>query len=118
MEDQDYVLKILDEIKLELIHSKTWEVRIGIGEFTGLKPEQIVSSIKLLDPEIMKRPPKFLFHSIPGKIWCTKCGFRGEPGKTDRKQDTQEIIAYCPKCHSPDTIKTSGNSLEVMRTEL
>ncbi len=117
MEEQTFVYAVLENIRVALAHSKNREVIIGIGQLTGLSAEQIIASIRMLAPEIIEQKPVFRFFPIPGKIWCTGCGYRGDPGEVVSDKDDLELVIHCPKCNSTKTIKTEGAELEVIFSE-
>ena len=117
MEEQTFVYTVLENIRVALAHSKNREIIIGIGQLTGLSAEKVISSIKMLAPEILEQKPTFRFFPIPGKIWCTECGYKGEPGETTTDKQSLEVVVHCPKCNSTKTIKTEGAELEVILSE-
>lgn len=88
---------------------KILEIRLKIGELSGVLPECIEYYFNLVSKDTIAEGAKLSVSKIPVGIFCNKCGFSGD---IDRKK----II--CPKCGGIDFQITKGreyfvDSLEV-----
>ncbi len=70
---------------------KILEIRLKIGELSGVMPECIQEYFNLISVGSIAQDAKLVFETIPIKISCKDCDFVGEIKKGSKT---------CPKCSS------------------
>lgn len=72
---------------------KILEIRLKIGELSGVIPECIQEYFDIISKDTIAQDAKLIFEKIPITIRCKSCDFEGEIEKKSRT---------CPKCNSND----------------
>ncbi len=85
------------------------EIRIRIGEFSGVFPEYIQEYFNIASKGTLAEGAKLVIDRIPIIIRCNDCGFEGEIPK--RK-------ISCPECGSSDIKLLSGREYYVDSLEV
>lgn len=85
------ILKIcIDESKKNEFE-KIKEIRIKVGELTGLVPSCIDYYFEIISKDTIAQGAKLIIDKLPIKIKCRDCSFVGQISKDDYR---------CPKCSS------------------
>ena len=85
------ILKIcIDESKKNKFE-KINEIRINVGELTGLVPSCIDYYFEIISKDTVAQGAKLIINKLPIIIKCRDCSFEGQISKDDYK---------CPKCSS------------------
>ncbi len=83
---------------------KILEIRLKIGELSGVIPECVYEYFKILSAGTIAEGAKICVETIPAGIRCEKCGYEG---KIERKK------IRCPECGSIDFKIISGREYYV-----
>ena len=83
---------------------KALEIRLRLGEFSGIVPEYIKDFFPLVAEGTVSYEAKLIFETSPAKFLCLDCGFEGG---ADRKN------ACCEKCGSTSLKMTAGREFFV-----
>lgn len=103
------ILKIcLDESK-DKGFNKINEIRINVGELTGLIPSCIEYYFNIISKDTVAEGAKIIVHKIPIEIKCKKCGFNGV---IDKGQYT------CSNCQSNNIEIVNGREFYVDSLEV
>ena len=83
---------------------KTLEIRLRLGEFSGIVPEYIKDFFPLVAEGTVSYEAKLIFETNPAKFLCLDCGYEGG---ADRQN------ACCAKCGSSSLKMTAGREFFV-----
>lgn len=83
---------------------KALEIRLRLGEFSGIVPEYITDFFPLVAEGTVSYEAKLIFETNPAKFLCLDCGYEGG---ADRKN------ACCIKCGSTRLKMTAGREFFV-----
>ena len=84
--------------------SKALEIRLRLGEFSGIVPQYIEEFFPLVAEGTVSAEAKLIFETNPAKFKCFDCGFEGS---ADRKN------ACCANCGSTALKMTAGREFFV-----
>ncbi len=76
---------------LESGAKKILEIRLKIGELSGVMPECIEEYFGIISKGTIAEDAKLIFEKIPISVHCNECNFEG---KIEKGSST------CPKCNS------------------
>lgn len=85
------ILKICEEEYKKNNFKKINEIRIKVGELTGLVPNCIDYYFEIISSNTIAEGAKLIINKLPIKIHCKECSYEGEIGKGEYA---------CPKCKS------------------
>ena len=88
---------------------KILEIRLKIGELSGVIPECVYEYFKMLSEGTIAEGAKIKVETIPAGIKCDKCGYEGA---INRKK------IRCPECGSIDFKIVSGREYYVDSLEV
>lgn len=83
---------------------KALEIRLRLGEFSGIVPEYIKDFFPLVSEGTVSFGAELLFETNPAKFLCLDCGYEGG---ADRQN------ACCAKCGSSSLKMTAGREFFV-----
>lgn len=83
---------------------KALEIRLCLGEFSGIVPEYIKDFFPLVAEGTVSYEAKLIFETNPAKFLCLDCGYEGG---ADRQN------ACCAKCGSSSLRMTAGREFFV-----
>ena len=83
---------------------KALEIRLTLGEFSGIVPEYIKDFFPLVAEGTVSAEAELFFEQSPAKFKCLDCGYEGG---ADRKN------ACCMKCGSTSLKMTAGREFFV-----
>ena len=83
---------------------KALEIRLRLGEFSGIVPEYIKDFFPLVSEGTASAGAELIFETNPAKFLCLDCGFEGG---ADRKN------ACCASCGSTALKMTAGREFFV-----
>ena len=83
---------------------KALEIRLRLGEFSGIVPEYIRDFFPLVAEGTVSEKAELFFETNPAKFLCFDCGFEGS---ADRKN------ACCAQCGSTALKMTAGREFYV-----
>ncbi len=92
------------------------EIRLELGEFTFINPEQLKFVFEIAAKGSPAEGAKLIITKMPGKIRCTKCGYEGGlkyTGPEIHSSITAAFVLDCPKCESKDTEIIGGRELRI-----
>jgi len=89
--------------------SKILEIRLKIGELSGVIPECIEEYFSIAAAGTMAEGARIRVERIPVAIRCNGCGYEGETGKKRIR---------CPKCGGADFRLVSGREYYVDSLEV
>ena len=84
--------------------TKALEIRLRLGEFSGIVPEYIKDFFPLVSEGTVSAQAELFFETNPAKFLCFDCGFEGA---ADRKN------ACCASCGSTALKMTAGREFFV-----
>jgi hydrogenase nickel incorporation protein HypA/HybF len=95
---------------------KISEIRLEIGEFTFINPDQLRFVFEIAAKESPAEGAELIISKSPGKIKCAKCGYEGGlkyTGEEIHSSITIQFVLDCPKCGSKDTEIIGGRELRI-----
>lgn len=84
--------------------AKALEIRLRVGEFSGIVPECIEDFFPLAAKGTASEGAKLVFETVPAEFQCLDCGYEGA---ADRKN------ACCPVCKSTMLKMTVGREFYI-----
>ena len=85
------------------------EIRLKIGELTGLMPESLQIYFDMISVGTLAEGAKLLIIKVPVKFTCQKCLIESE---------VKGGLYKCPNCQSIDIKITSGNEYMIESLEV
>jgi len=99
--------------------SRVLEVRIKIGNFTHLNPEQLDFWLKEFFRSTLAQEAKILIKKVPTIILCRKCGYKSKLENADVYFPYFSLpFLQCPHCGSNNTELVSGKECLLERIKI
>ncbi|MHA1279192.1 MAG: hydrogenase maturation nickel metallochaperone HypA [Candidatus Helarchaeota archaeon] len=95
---------------------KILEIRIELGEFTFINPQQLKFVFEIAAKDSPADGAELIITKLPGKIKCTKCGYKGGLKYTGPEIHSPVVAAFtldCPECGSKETEIIGGRELRI-----
>jgi len=95
---------------------KITEVRLELGEFTFINPQQLQFVFEIAAKGSPAEEAKLIITRLPGKIKCLKCGYEGGLKYTGPEIHSSVMAAFvldCPKCGNKETEIIGGRELRI-----
>lgn len=103
------ILRIVEEAAADHPVQRVKEVRIKIGDFSGVMPESIRYYFDLLSRDTIARGALLRLERLPIRMTCRSCGWQGE-------MDRHRI--ECPGCGGIDLRLDQGREFYVESIEV
>ena len=98
------ILTIVDSERKKNRFSRVQEIRLKIGEFSGVIPSCIEEFFPLVAKGTAAEGAKLIMETVPAAFVCTDCGWKG---RLERHR------ASCPACGSAAIRMTAGREFFV-----
>ncbi|MHA1264482.1 MAG: hydrogenase maturation nickel metallochaperone HypA [Candidatus Helarchaeota archaeon] len=95
---------------------KITEIRLELGEFTFINPEQLKFVFEIAAKDSPAEGAQLIITKLPGKIKCPKCGYEGGLKYTGPEIHSTIAAAFvldCPKCDNKGTDIVGGRELRI-----
>ena len=103
------ILKICKEEQEKHKFERIKEIRIKVGELTGLVPSCIDYYFQIVSKDTVAEGAKIIVDKLPIKINCSECNFEGE---------IERGSYSCPKCNSFKIKITNGKEFYIDSLEV
>ena len=98
------IIQIVDSEAKKRGFSRVLEIRLKIGEFSGILPDCLLEFFPIAAKGSAAEGAELCIEAVPGRFQCPDCGYEGP---ADRKN------ACCPTCGSVALRMTAGRELYV-----
>ena len=85
------------------------EVRLRIGQMTGVVPEALEHAFAVLKDGTMAQEARLVVDYVPAICWCSEC---------QREFESQGLFCLCPQCKTPSSDVRRGRELEIVSLEV
>ncbi|NVM52195.1 MAG: hydrogenase maturation nickel metallochaperone HypA [Candidatus Helarchaeota archaeon] len=110
------IVRIVTRAAMQNNARKISEVRLELGEFTFINPQQLKFVFEIAAKDSPAEGAELNISKIPGKIGCTKCGYKGGlkyTGPEIHSTVAAQFVLDCPKCESKETEIIGGRELRI-----
>lgn len=98
------IISIIDSQREQEGFSRVLEIRLRVGEYSGIIPECIREFFPIAAAGSCAEQAELVIETVPAAFRCLDCGYEGE---IDRKS------AVCPACGSEAVRLTAGREFYV-----
>jgi hydrogenase nickel incorporation protein HypA/HybF len=85
------------------------EIRLRIGQMTGVVPEALEHAFEVLKDGTMAQGARLVVDYVPTVCWCPRC---------QREFESPGMFCICPGCKVPSGDLRQGRELEIASLEV
>jgi hydrogenase nickel incorporation protein HypA/HybF len=89
--------------------TKIHEIRLRIGQMSGVVPEALEHAFTVLKDGTMAEEGRLVVDFVPAVCWCSVC---------QREFESSTILCVCPDCKVPSGDIRKGRELEIVSLEV